>query len=173
MSNNPDRNPGLIESADIVRIRILLLLVVTEIILCLLIFMFQADSKLIGDISAIVSSAAGVVLCWMVVSRQKTDGIFGVAYLLLAIGLTLWCIAEIIWTYYEIGLGKDNPFPSLADIFWIVGYVPILYFIFRICKLFGNLRLSNIIVVTLASIIFISFYLYDTISSSDISSYDN
>ncbi|TFG04915.1 MAG: hypothetical protein EU536_03405 [Promethearchaeota archaeon] len=41
---------------------------------------------------------------------------------LIAIGLLLWGIAESVWMGYEIA-GED-PFPSIADVFYIAGYVP-------------------------------------------------
>ena len=40
----------------------------------------------------------------------------------LTIGLTLWTLAELTWTYYQLGLHIENPFPSLADSFWLAGY---------------------------------------------------
>ncbi len=49
---------------------------------------------------------------------QKPDGLNGRTYAVLAAGLSLWFVAEILWTYYRLGAGID-PFPSLADVFWI------------------------------------------------------
>jgi hypothetical protein len=62
------------------------------------------------NITAAVAFAFGVITVY----RQKLDGLFGKTYASLAIGLGLWCIAELIWTYFEIGLQIDTPFPSLA-----------------------------------------------------------
>ena len=50
----------------------------------------------------------------------------------LAVGLGLWFTAEITWTYYQLGLGVETPFPSLADVFWLAGYVPLTYHLYRI-----------------------------------------
>ncbi len=41
----------------------------------------------------------------------------------LVVGWALWTLAEIIWAFYSI-LGQEVPYPSLADLFWIVGYIP-------------------------------------------------
>lgn len=30
----------------------------------------------------------------------------------LTIGLVLWTLAEFTWTYFQLGLGIENPFPS-------------------------------------------------------------
>lgn len=54
--------------------------------------------------------------------------------LLLTIGLVLWTSAEAGWTYYQLGLGIENPFPSIADGFWLLGYVGVILFAFRMNK---------------------------------------
>lgn len=44
--------------------------------------------------------------------------ILGRAIRLLGIGLFLWSLGEIVWGYYNFVLGVDNPYPSLADLFF-------------------------------------------------------
>ena len=39
-------------------------------------------------------------------------------------GWALWAIAETIWMVYGY-LGKNVPYPSIADLFWLVGYIPL------------------------------------------------
>lgn len=38
-------------------------------------------------------------------------------------GMILWAVAESIWAYYEVILGQEVPYPSLADAFWLIGYL--------------------------------------------------
>ena len=57
-------------------------------------------------------------------------------------GLILWFIAELSWTYYELGLGIENPFPSPADAIWLAGYPFIIYFLFRISKVLSRQKFS-------------------------------
>ena len=47
------------------------------------------------------------------------------------IGLALWFVAEMSWTYYELGLNIKNPYPSVADAIWLGGYPFIIYFAYR------------------------------------------
>lgn len=54
--------------------------------------------------------------------------------LALTMGLTLWMLAELTWTYYQIGLHIDNPFPSYADSLWLAGYPFIIYFTYGMNK---------------------------------------
>lgn len=41
-----------------------------------------------------------------------------------ATGIFLWAIAETIWGFYEVILEVVTPYPSIADFFWVLGYVP-------------------------------------------------
>lgn len=173
MTSNIKNNQTRDLNPESVRKKIVILLIGTEILISSLSVLYPTDLKLIGDTSGLASTGAAFLLCWIVVARQKIDGVFGRAYLSLAIGLTFWVVGVMIWTYYDIGLTIEPPFPSLADIFWIVGYIPVMYFIFKICKIFGNSKLANIILVTISAIIFVSFYIYNIISSSNLSSFDN
>lgn len=52
----------------------------------------------------------------------------------LTIALTLWTLAELTWTYYQLGLHIENPFPSVADSFWLAGYPFIIYFTYGMNK---------------------------------------
>ena len=42
----------------------------------------------------------------------------------IVIGWGLWALAETIWAGYSI-LGQEVPYPSWADFFWVLGYIPI------------------------------------------------
>jgi hypothetical protein len=133
----------------------------------------SSESIIVGDIIRSASAEFASVVSFVVIYRQKVDGIFGKAYASLAIGLTCWFIAETIWSYEEIGLGVKNPFPSIADIFWLIGYAPLIYYIFKTFKLFANSKLSNIIVVAFCATIFLGFYIHDTLSVTELNSYES
>ena len=45
----------------------------------------------------------------------------------IAIGLTAWAIGEIIWSSDQIWGGNSLPYPSAADLLWILGYLPIIW----------------------------------------------
>ncbi len=52
--------------------------------------------------------------------------------LAVALSSLLAWLGEITWNYYEI-IGV-NPFPSLADVFWISSYIPFIYILIAILK---------------------------------------
>jgi hypothetical protein len=122
-----------------------------------------------GDLSRIATVGSAVVMSFIVVSRQKVSGLFGKAYLSLAIGLTLWLGAEIIWSYYEIGLGVETPFPSVADGLWIASYVPFAYHIFLTSRFFGKGVKKPIAIITCAAgALFLYFYIQALVGVSEL-----
>ncbi|MFI5407266.1 MAG: hypothetical protein ACHQ1D_12250, partial [Nitrososphaerales archaeon] len=78
--------------------------------------------------AAIALCAAIIVLFRQIRVHSQYSKTFG----FLVVGLGLWFTAEIIWTYYQLGLGVETPFPSLADVFWLAGYAPLTYHLYRI-----------------------------------------
>lgn len=80
----------------------------------------------IGEITELVmfvGLAAAVTLSFAMVARQfeflSTKQ--GISMTLIAVGFALWTAAEGTWLYYYII--EQDPFPSIADAFWIVGYL--------------------------------------------------
>ena len=49
------------------------------------------------------------------------------------------------WTYFEIGLKIDTPFPSVADIFWLTGYGFFAYHLYTIYKFVGKNTVRNLL----------------------------
>jgi diguanylate cyclase len=48
------------------------------------------------------------------------------AWLLMAAGQLLFVLGDIFWTIYEVVLHRESPFPSLADVAYLGGYVPLV-----------------------------------------------
>ena len=44
------------------------------------------------------------------------------AFFAFTVGAFLWLCAEASWAYYREGLGVEVPYPSIADLFWLIGY---------------------------------------------------
>jgi hypothetical protein len=70
-----------------------------------------------------------VVLSILSVKRHGLKGSHGKAWISFAVFSALWFIAEQIWTVLEL-FYRQQPFPSLADFFYIAGYPA--YFVFAI-----------------------------------------
>jgi len=48
-------------------------------------------------------------------------------WLCFTLGMFLWFLGEIGWAIYTMVLNVEIPYPSIADIFWLSGYVPIFF----------------------------------------------
>jgi len=55
---------------------------------------------------------------------SKNEDFNSTKWLFLSAGILLYCLGELSWMVYELILGKD-PFPSIADAFWLAGYIPL------------------------------------------------
>jgi hypothetical protein len=60
---------------------------------------------------------------WNLVNRGRANRLLWGGLL---VGWALWTIAEILWVVYGF-LYQDIPYPSPADFFWLIGYIPMGY----------------------------------------------
>ena len=51
---------------------------------------------------------------------------FSIVWLGYALGVFFWFLGELTWAVYAIWYSIPNPFPSIADGFWLAGYVPLI-----------------------------------------------
>ena len=58
------------------------------------------------------------------VAARRSDGATRTRRYLMAAALWSWFVAEAIWGAFELGAGKDVPFPSVADVFYL-GAIPL------------------------------------------------
>jgi hypothetical protein len=63
-----------------------------------------------------------MVMMWRTFERGE---ILWFVWGLLALGMFLWTLGETIWAYYELILEEETPYPSAADVAWVIGYIPL------------------------------------------------
>jgi diguanylate cyclase len=142
-----------------IRKRLVIALIVSIVLADSLVLLAPHERRLvIGDIINPISILIAAALSLLVVYRQKTDGLIGKAYAFLAAGLTLWCIAEILWSFTELVLGQKRPFPSISDGLWLIAYGPLIYYAFKMYNAFHNN--SSRFSITLVSIGVAAYLLY-------------
>lgn len=127
---------------------------------------FSLNAATVG--AAFFTAAAAL----MVMSAYHQQDAVHRVWLFFSIGFTLWALAEIIWSYYNLTVG-DVPIPSLSDYLWMAGYLFFgLGFVWQYRILFtltlqrGLVFLVGISLITLAATWFMQFQFGDLSSSS-------
>ena len=85
-------------------------------------------------------AAAGVGAVVAGIRRHRAQGAPGDPWpwWLLAVGLALFVAGDGVWTFYELGLGSEVPFPSIADILYLAGYPFLLVALLRLPRARGE-----------------------------------
>jgi hypothetical protein len=76
------------------------------------------------DILVIAIAAACSLLGLLLVRKWGFEGKFGVAHFGLSLAVFLWFLGMTVWGIYEVVLHVDVPYPSIADVFYLAGYLP-------------------------------------------------
>lgn len=87
--------------------------------------------NIFGNLAICINAVLATLFVFLILPYfKKNEKKFWLGF---GIGIGLWSIAEILWAILEVILKIELPYPSIADGFWIVGYLPILiafYFLF-------------------------------------------
>ncbi|HET6589554.1 MAG TPA: hypothetical protein VFG45_05260 [Candidatus Nitrosocosmicus sp.] len=112
------------------------------------------------NVSNIIS--AGIVVFLLLIFLLKTTVSSRITYnpqILLLISLVSWCIAETFFGYYE-GILKIDPYPSIADLFYIVGSIFFVLFVVSMNRSYKiELAIITSFIVTFSLIVFYVVYL--------------
>lgn len=76
------------------------------------------------DVLFMVVSGSCALLGLLAVRELGFRGKFGFVHLGLFLAVFLWFLGETGWGIYEIFLHVEVPYPSLADVFYLAGYLP-------------------------------------------------
>ena len=91
-------------------------------------FFGKEVEELITDMTYVVITGIFVILATNSVWRFKKTGSHGKSWAFFLGAAVSWFLAETSWTVYEL-IYKQNPFPSIADGFYIAGYPLMLGFL--------------------------------------------
>jgi len=69
---------------------------------------------ILSDTGQLAAAAVAAAMCCRAASRRHGRERLGWAFL--AAGTGSWAAGQLVWTYYEAVLGVEVPFPSLADV---------------------------------------------------------
>src|SRR5919199_3731906 len=81
-------------------------------------------------IISINASIAAFLAVFLLYIRKNIPGEYKNTRIALAIGLSLWLCADLIWATYEIVLEVVPPVPSAADFLWLSAYAFLAYYLY-------------------------------------------
>lgn len=117
----------------------------------------DAFSSLIGPISNILPAGGASVafisalLTWRRYGLRIKPG-FEAIWFSFTLGMGLWIVAEVTWAAYYFVLNVPVPYPSVADYFYIGGYLPILVGLVLYLKIFSGALSRGRLIVSVAAI---------------------
>lgn len=97
-------------------------------------FWLQSSQELLVPVTDYVYVAAsGIcsILAFLVVRKWGFQGKYGIVHMGLFVGILLWFLGDAAWAIYETILHVEIPYPSLADGFYLIGYIPIAIGVFQ------------------------------------------
>lgn len=80
----------------------------------------EQGTLVFSDLSAVGCATAATIACLYTWRIERATRRRGWGYL--AAAAASWTAGEVIWTFYELGLGVEVPFPSLADVAFLAAY---------------------------------------------------
>lgn len=112
-------------------------------------------------------SGAALVVSLVTLGKywRKSSEAFSLIWLGFTAGLFLWFLGENTWAIYTLILEVDVPYPSLADFFWIIGYIPFFIALLMYIKIFSHaLSWKNTLIIIVATLI-VTVFVYISILS--------
>lgn len=129
-------------------------LVVVAFVIIFVNFLDESITIMVGNWIYTPITLLLVILSIKITIRNRLVGYLGKGWLLFTVATVCWFVAEHIWTVYEL-IYELDPFPSEADIFWIVGYP--FFFAFFVLYLQSIRRAISKKMILYASLISLSF----------------
>jgi hypothetical protein len=97
------------------------------------IILFVTDGdRYIGTTSAVLLGLSTFLSLFIILSNPRKIEVQ--KFKLLFVGVTLWFLGEFTYSYYQIVLGIDAPYPGVGEIFYVAGYGPLMLFAYRSFK---------------------------------------
>jgi hypothetical protein len=108
-----------------------------------------------GTTSAVLLGSASFLLLFTILSNPGKIEVQRFKWLF--VGVTLWFLGESTYSFYQIVLNTDAPYPGVGEIFYLAGYAPLILFTYRSFKSINRegiiKRRVITIVVTLAFVL--------------------
>jgi hypothetical protein len=149
------------------------LFIVCLSVLSVILFIFLSPTSQrenVGNVTNPISIIIAASLSVLILYHQKIDGELGKAFLMLTIGLAVWAVAEILFSYSGIITLELQRNIMLSDLLWLIGYGPLIYYSLKMYVLFHNYSskksIAVILIMMIAYLTYILPFISDTYNSS-------
>lgn len=153
---------------------ILLTTLFIAILIFLSLYLFLATtpdkSSVFTNTANLITIFSSTAISLITVLRLGFNSKEGRYYLSLVAGTALWACAHSIWAYFELGLGIETPYPSIADFFWLSGYIFLSYHFyhsFRVWKQAKIIRLRSLFISVISTSVLIGLLIYFSLQANN------
>lgn len=113
------------------------------------------EDRYIGTTSAVLLGSSACISLFIILSNPRNIEVQ--KFKLVFVGVTLYFLGEFSYTYYQVVLNTDAPYPGIGEIFYVAGYGPLILFTYSSFKTINRdgiiKRRVIAFVVTLASVL--------------------
>lgn len=109
---------------------------------------------------AVVTSAIALKKYW----GNPADK-FSRIWLAFTLGMICWFLGEAIWTVYALLLNVEVPYPSIADVVWLIGYIPLIFAITMYIRTFRFVVSKAMLTVAAATVFIGSLVIFSSLAS--------
>jgi hypothetical protein len=105
-----------------------------------------------SNVAPVVLAGAAVMASSLALQRYGRDAkTFSLVWLCFTGGMFLWFLGELTWALYALVVNVEIPYPSIADVFWLAGYVPLFIALYLYVKIFsGALSRRKLLIILTA-----------------------
>jgi len=129
------RSHPMSESKTSYKALVIILILAISYQIYLSVIMEDDDKLELGDIMYGLSALASGTVALYVAKRYRGSEVFGGTYAALGIGFLFLFVGDTTYNYYEHILNED-PYPSMADVFFLLYYPFVAYHMIRNIKYF-------------------------------------
>jgi hypothetical protein len=104
---------------------------VSIVFIHIILFIIDGD-RYMGTTSAVLLGSSTCISLFIILSNPRKIEVQ--KFKLVFVGVTLWFLGEFSYTYYQIVLDTDVPYPGVGEIFYVAGYGPLILFTYRSFK---------------------------------------
>jgi cell fate (sporulation/competence/biofilm development) regulator YmcA (YheA/YmcA/DUF963 family) len=97
----------------------------------IILFIIDGD-RYIGTTSAVLLGTSTCISLFIILSNPRKIEVQ--KFKLVFVGVTLWFLGEFTYSFYQIVLDTDAPYPGVGEIFYLAGYGFLILFTYRSFK---------------------------------------